>query len=101
MESKIIENRVYIECSCGDIQHLLAFDLDEEYKSIYIQQVIPYYQTLWERIKLAFKFIQKKEWIFSVFVSENIIPRAHTDSLLPIPADGSFTQTIELNLLIT
>lgn len=58
-----IEGRYYIECSCRNPEHLLVFDFWDGTLGIYFSS--NWHETLWTRIKLAFKFIFKRDAFFT------------------------------------
>ena len=63
MKSDIIEDRYYIECPCCDPHHLLVFDIYPQFENTNWECTISHvdnhydYNTIWQRIKWAFRFI--------------------------------------------
>lgn len=61
MKSKIIENRYFVECTCGSPEHLLCFDFDDNNEvDIFFTSnyKAPWYKRIW--YSLQFIFNRKK-----------------------------------------
>jgi len=77
MESQVLENRYYIECSCNDYNHLFTFDYDKEFEFI---QIGFQYRKLdfWNRLKFCFNYLFKKE---NLYIEEILIDKNHIQQL--------------------
>ena len=76
MKSDFYEERYFCECKCGDPEHLLVFDFwkwrkeaEDEDGDIDVYFTSNWHQTLWQRIKMAFKFIFFRE---SFYLSDSV-----------------------------
>jgi len=88
MKSSVIENRFFIECACGDPQHLLVFDWyrddeddEENFSDLSVYFVSNWNNSFWKRVKMAFKFIFIKEhflWSDAVIIDERNIYQLET-----------------------
>lgn len=54
-------NAKYIECDCGAADHILIFDKDKEFESVYVYYRMSHYLGFWNRLRVALKYLFKLE----------------------------------------
>ena len=78
MKSDVNEHRHFIECNCGNPEHLLIFEFveDDAYSEIAVYFTSKWTNNLWTRIRIAFRYIFKNfhfYWADAVIIDkENI-----------------------------